>query len=48
MGKKGSMVEVDGVDIVKVGSGVGRGKEFIVVGREFEVFWKELAPSLAG
>jgi hypothetical protein len=47
VGKMGLMVEVDGVDVVKVGSGVGGGKEFIVVGRELEVFWKELAPSLA-
>jgi hypothetical protein len=44
----GLMVEVDGVDVVKVRCGVGRGKDFIVVGRGLEVFWKELAPSLAG
>ena len=41
------MVEGDGVDVVMVGSGVGKGKEFIVVGGKLEAFWKELALSLA-
>ncbi len=48
VGKMGLMVEVDGVGVVKVGKGMGRGEEFIVVGSELEDFWKELTPSLAG
>lgn len=48
VGKMSLMVEVDGVDVVKLGRGVRRGKEFIVVGRELEVFGKELTAQPGG